>query len=164
MCLCTHFDRKRDKRNFKKHTDGVYSFPLSFPKLLNLHYKPKILNSSKIMQNYTAKKKKQPQKTPTKKPNSNCFLLLLREQNPKSGRANNCPSVIQGLHEGPEDAERHRLSWREHRAASCKTPEKWGWIRYGRDAEKSTTDRIMKNYAKIQNNEIAQLCAWQKRW
>lgn len=34
-------------------------------------------------------------------------------------------------------------------------PEKWGWIRYGRDAEKCTTDRIMKNYAEIQNNEIA---------
>lgn len=34
-------------------------------------------------------------------------------------------------------------------------PEKWGWVGYGRDAQKCATERIMKNYAKIQNNEIA---------
>lgn len=108
------------------------------------------------MQNYITKQnKKQQQKNPTKNPSSNCYMVLLSEQNPKPGRASNCPSAIQGLYKGPEDAERDRLSWREHMVASCKMPEKRGWIRYGRDVEKCTTDRIMKNYAKIQNNEIA---------
>lgn len=34
-------------------------------------------------------------------------------------------------------------------------PEKWGWVGYGRDAKKGTTNRKMKNYAEIQNNEIS---------